>query len=191
MRAKARYSFIKQAAIELSVRETVIKNDLGKVLLKLEALQEENIRKTLEPQTETVTLADDERNQALALLHAPDLLQRILDDFNTAGVAGEETNKLVGYLATVSRKLDKPLAIIIQSTSAGGRVLSLVPPRDGHAHVGERRRHPLYPSDPGPRRPLDHREIYTHVAIDKLKAVHQATHPAQLTRPADKAEHHE
>jgi len=35
-------------------------------------------------------------------------------------VVGEEINKLVGYLAAVSRKLDEPLAIIIQSTSAAG-----------------------------------------------------------------------
>jgi hypothetical protein len=37
------------------------------------------------------------------------------------GVVGEETNKLVGYLAGVSRKLDKPLAVIIQSSSAAGK----------------------------------------------------------------------
>ena len=49
---------------------------------------------------------------------------------------GETTNKLVGYLAAVSRKLDQPLAIIIQSSSAAGKtslmeaVLSLVPPED-------------------------------------------------------------
>jgi DNA primase len=46
---------------------------------------------------------------------------------------GEETNKLVGYLAGVSRKLDKPLAVIIQSTSAAGKsalmdaVLAMMP----------------------------------------------------------------
>ena len=31
------------------------------------------------------------------------LLDRILDDFERCGVVGEETNKLVGYIATVSR----------------------------------------------------------------------------------------
>ena len=42
-------------------------------------------------------------------------------------------NKLVGYLAAVSRKLDEPLAIIIQSTSAAGKsslmdaILAFVP----------------------------------------------------------------
>jgi len=46
---------------------------------------------------------------------------------------GEETNKLVGYLAAVSRKLDNPLAVIIQSTSAAGKsalmnaVLAMIP----------------------------------------------------------------
>jgi hypothetical protein len=63
-------------------------------------------------------------------------LNRILDDFHRCGVVGEETNKLVGYLAAVSRKLDKPLAIMIQSTSAAGKtslmdaVLALMPDED-------------------------------------------------------------
>src|SRR5262249_7555776 len=49
---------------------------------------------------------------------------------------GEATNKLVGYLAAVSRKLDQPLAVIIQSTSAAGKstlmeaILGFVPPED-------------------------------------------------------------
>ncbi|MES9994104.1 MAG: CHC2 zinc finger domain-containing protein [Candidatus Thiodiazotropha sp.] len=131
--AKARAGFIKQAAIELGLKETVIKADLGKVLLKCETLQEEQIRQTLEPKEPESVLSDEAREQALALLKSPDLMQRILDDFHTAGVVGEETNKLVGYLAAVSRKLDKPLAIIIQSTSAAGKsslmdaVLNLMP----------------------------------------------------------------
>ncbi|MES9930447.1 MAG: CHC2 zinc finger domain-containing protein [Candidatus Thiodiazotropha sp. 6PDIVS] len=131
--AKARGHYIKQAAIELGLKDTVIKADIGKVLLKCEALQEAQIRQTLEPKEAEVTLADDAREQALTLLKSPDLMQRILDDFHTAGVVGEETNKLVGYLAAVSRKLDKPLAIIIQSTSAAGKsslmdaVLNLMP----------------------------------------------------------------
>ncbi|MGD9170054.1 MAG: CHC2 zinc finger domain-containing protein [Candidatus Thiodiazotropha sp.] len=131
--AKARAGFIKQAAIELGLKDAIIKADLGKVLLKCEALQEAQIRQTLTPKEAEVTLADEAREQALALLKSPDLMQRILDDFHTAGVVGEETNKLVGYLAAVSRKLDKPLAIIIQSTSAAGKsslmdaVLNLMP----------------------------------------------------------------
>ena len=46
---------------------------------------------------------------------------------------GERTNKFVGYLAAVSRKLDRPLAVVVQSSSAAGKsrlmdaVLAFVP----------------------------------------------------------------
>ncbi|HVH72140.1 MAG TPA: CHC2 zinc finger domain-containing protein [Candidatus Dormibacteraeota bacterium] len=119
--ARQRQLFIKQAAEEICVKEEVVKRDFGKLLLKLEELQDEQIRKTLEPKEQTVTLTDEERNAALELLRDPNLLQRILTDHERCGVVGEETNKLVCYLASVSRKLDEPLAIIIQSSSAAGK----------------------------------------------------------------------
>ena len=131
--AKQRQTFIKIASSELSVEFDVIKKDLGKVLLKLEALQDEQIEKGNEPANKIVELAETEKNEALALLKDKNLLSRILSDFNECGVVGEETNKLVGYLASVSRKLDRPLAVIIQSSSAAGKsslmdaVLNLMP----------------------------------------------------------------
>ena len=131
--AKQRNSFIQQAAIELRVKPDTIKADLGKVLLKLEALQDERIQQTLQPEPEQKELAGIERDEALALLKAPDLLNRILADFDAAGLVGETTNKLVAYLATVSRKLAGPLAIVVQSSSAAGKsslmdaVLAFVP----------------------------------------------------------------
>jgi len=131
--ARHRNTFINQAAGELGLHADVIKKDLGKVLLKLEALQEKQIKQTLEPAEQKPVLDENEQQTALALLKDKNLLQRILEDFHSAGVVGEETNKLVGYLACVSRKLDKPLAVIIQSTSAAGKsslmdaVLNLMP----------------------------------------------------------------
>ena len=60
----------------------------------------------------------------MALLKDPKLLDRILEDFSRCGVVGEETNKLTGYLAAVSRKLERPLAVILQSSSgAAGKSL--------------------------------------------------------------------
>ncbi len=119
--ARQRALFIKQAAEEMNVKEDVVKRDFGKLLLKLEELQDEAVRKTLEPKEQTITLTDEERNAALELLRDPKLLERILADYEHCGVVGEETNKLVCYLAAVSRKLDEPLAIIIQSSSAAGK----------------------------------------------------------------------
>ena len=87
----------------------------------LEELQEENIRKVLHPEKKEVAMSEAEREAALAFLKSPDLLDQILKDFERCGIIGEETNKLVGYLAAVSRKLEEPLAVIIQSSSAAGK----------------------------------------------------------------------
>jgi hypothetical protein len=131
--ARHRRQFVTQAAIELGVEETTIKKDLGRVLLKLESLQDEQISAMLEPKVPTPTMTPEEKESALRLLRDPHLLDRIVDDFD---VVGETTNKLVGYLAAISRKLDQPLAIIIQSSSAAGKtslmeaVLAMVPIED-------------------------------------------------------------
>ncbi|WP_082507248.1 MULTISPECIES: CHC2 zinc finger domain-containing protein [unclassified Duganella] len=132
--ARARASYITQAAMELRVAEDTLKTDLGRVLLKLEALQEQQIQGALKPkEPEAVTMDASEREAALSLLMAPDLLTRIADDFNACGIVGEATNKLVGYLAATSRRLDAPLAIVIQSSSAAGKsslmdaVLAMMP----------------------------------------------------------------
>lgn len=131
--AKARAAFVKQAGIELGEAEDILKHDLGRVLLKLEELQAEHLNAALTKKDDAPTLSDAEQKEALELLTSPDLLHRILVDFDACGVVGEETNKLVGYLAAVSRQLDKPLAVLIQSSSAAGKsslmdaVLALMP----------------------------------------------------------------
>ena len=113
--------------------ENVIKKDVGRVLLKLEELQGAHIAQALKPKDNRPKLTDEETTAALELLKSPHLMQRILEDFDAAGVVGEETNKLVGYLAAVSRKLDKPVAVVIQSSSSAGKsslmdaVLNLMP----------------------------------------------------------------
>ena len=133
---RPRNAFIQQAAVELGVKDDVIKHDLGKVLLKLEALQEQNIQAAQAPKEKSVTLDDEASKAALDLLKSPDLLDRIQNDFTRCGVVGEATNKLVGYLAALSRKLDNPLAVTIQSTSAAGKsslmdaVLAFIPEED-------------------------------------------------------------
>ena len=119
--ARSRGAFLKQAAEELRLKEDVIRIDLGKLLLTLEELQDKQIKKTLEPKENVVALSPEEQKEAMEFLLDPNLLKRVLKDFETCGVIGEETNKLVGYLSAVSRKLEKPLAIIIQSSSSAGK----------------------------------------------------------------------
>ena len=135
--ARVRHGYTVQAALELQVTEDTIKADLGRVLLKLEALQDEAIKEALQPKEPAAYEMDTvEQAAALELLQSPNLLTRILDDFDACGIVGERTNKLVGYLAAVSRKLDHPLAVVIQSSSAAGKsslmeaVLAMMPEED-------------------------------------------------------------
>ena len=119
--ARSRGQYIAQAARELAVREEIVKADLGRLLLKLEALQDARIKEALKVEPAAPALSEAEADEALTLLRAPDLLGRILADFEAAGLVGEATNKLVGYLAATSRLLDAPLAVVVQSSSAAGK----------------------------------------------------------------------
>jgi DNA primase len=131
--ARHRQTYLKQASEELELKEDVLKKDLGKVLLKLEELQERQIQQAFQSKDVKETMTEKERAAAMELLKSPDLLERILIDFKQCGIIGEETNKLTGYLAAVSRKLEEPLAIVIQSSSAAGKsslmeaILSFMP----------------------------------------------------------------
>ena len=133
--ARSRAAFVKAAALELGVAESVIAGDLSALVLALEPVQEAIIRGALTPDaSESLPqLSAEEEAAGFALLRDPDLALRIAADVEAIGVVGEGVNALVGYLAMVSRLLDKPLAILIQSTSAAGKstlmdaLLSLMP----------------------------------------------------------------
>jgi DNA primase len=131
--ARLRAIFAKQAAKELGHKEESIERELATLVLKLEDLQHEWIEKTLKPQEEKIEMTAEEKSAALEFLRDPQLLERILADFERCGVVGEETNKLVSYLAVVSRLLEAPLAVLVQSSSAAGKsalmeaVLAMLP----------------------------------------------------------------
>ena len=117
-----RRRFVERAAEETGLAKDLVKQDLGKLLLALEQAQEERLARAVQsdgPQKPTMT--EQERAEALAFLKAPDLIENIGAAFETCGLVGEEANRLAAYLACTSRKLDKPLAVIIQSTSAAGK----------------------------------------------------------------------
>ena len=131
--ARARGVFARQAGEELGIPEGLLARDLGRVLLACEEYAQEAVRAAQASVEPEVVLSDEERERALGLLKDPGLVERIVADFARVGVVGEQSNCLIGYLAAVSRKLDRPLAVIVQSTSAAGKsalqeaVLAMVP----------------------------------------------------------------
>ncbi|MDE2014783.1 MAG: toprim domain-containing protein [Alphaproteobacteria bacterium] len=135
--AKSRQLYAKAAAAALESEESIVQRDLGRLLLKLEELQDAAIQAAMKPTKPTAAeIAKGDEEAALAFLRDPQLIERLTADFDRTGLVGEPTNALVGYLAAISRKLATPLAIIVQSTSAAGKsalmeaVLRLVPDED-------------------------------------------------------------
>jgi hypothetical protein len=131
--SRHRADFAKQTAHELATKEETIHREVGKLWTCLYELQRDLIQKTLAPAEEKPVMTPEEETAALDLLHDPRLLERVLEDFDKCNVVGEETNKKVSYLAAVSRLLDRPLAVVVQSSSSAGKsslmeaVLDFVP----------------------------------------------------------------
>ena len=132
-----RRRFTDRAASECKLDPETVSRDLGKLLLAVEANQEERLAAQLEPNEPVAPpMSDDEREAALTLLTDPALFDKIGEAFDSAGIVGEDGNKLVAYLGCTSRLLAKPLAIIIQSTSAAGKTtlmeaaLAFFPPEE-------------------------------------------------------------
>ena len=144
--AVARRGFIREAASELYVPESLIKQDLGHVLARLETEQETMLRQTFllgarsAPENDPKPMTEAEHAEAMALLTDPRLTDRISDDLDRCGMVGEEANRLLCYLACTSRLLDRPLSILIQSSSAAGKTtlmdaaLRLMPPEVQHRY---------------------------------------------------------
>ena len=128
--SRSRIWFGKLCADLFGASEGLVKEDIGKILNLVESWQP----KKQEAGNNKPT--GEDKALALKLLKNPEMFTEILSDLETIGVTGEETNKLVGYLASVSRKLDEPLSVLIQSRSAAGKstlqdaILSLVPDED-------------------------------------------------------------
>ena len=87
-------------------------------------------------QSQVQKITEKDKKEALEFLKNPNLLDNITKDIETIGYTGEEMNKLLCYLAAVSRKMPDPLSVMIQSRSAAGKsylqdtILSLIPQED-------------------------------------------------------------
>ncbi|TQE70263.1 CHC2 zinc finger domain-containing protein [Leptospira noguchii] len=116
---KGRTSYISTASNELKEKEETIKREIGRLINVLEdALNAREKERNVKTEVE---LSPEERAQAIQYLEDPKLLTNILMDFERCGLVGERVNSLVGYLASITRRTENPLAIIIQSSSSAGK----------------------------------------------------------------------
>ena len=128
--SRSRTWFAKACAEIFTASDELVKEDIGRLLILVEGWKPKQRTPAKAEATEA------EREEALRFLQNPAIFDEILADLETVGITGEETNKLTGYLAAVSRKLEDPLSVLIQSRSAAGKstlqdaILSLVPEED-------------------------------------------------------------
>ena len=128
--SRSRIWFAKLCADLFEADESLVKEDLAKLLDRVENYQPHKKQEQIAQPTKA------EKQAAMQFLKSKEMFKEILADFETLGVTGEQTNKLVGYLVATSRKLADPLSVMIQSRSAAGKstlqdaVLSLMPDED-------------------------------------------------------------
>ena len=150
---RQRAAFVAAAAEECGCAADVLKSDLGLLILVAEAAEIAQAQAAaaaplaVDPALEMTV---EDKAAALELLNAPDLTGRIVADLTRCGLVGEDINKLVAYLAASSRKLDNPLAVVVQSSTAAGkstlmdRVLALMPPEDVRQYSAISGKSPFY-----------------------------------------------
>lgn len=114
--SRGRILFAKGCAAYLGEKEEVVQHDLSQLIELAEEFEPAESQKAPIP-----TMTQEEQEEALDFLKDPRMMEIILEDFEAVGYMGEEANKLMGYLAAVSRKLEEPVSILIQSRSAAGK----------------------------------------------------------------------
>jgi DNA primase len=125
--SRSRIWFAKLCADLFGASEELIREDTGKVLTHVENYNPRQ-KKTDPPRA-----TQEEIDLAMKFLKNPDMLEELLSDLMIMGVIGELINKVVCYLAATSRKLSKPISVLIQSRSSAGKstlqnaILSLMP----------------------------------------------------------------
>ena len=134
--ARARALFAQSAAKLCGVSEQQVGANLLQMIEKLEAARLEMRKHGDDANKNDVPMTPAERDVTLRYLKDPKLTERIVEDFLKCGLVGERATVLVGYLATVSRKLPKPLGLLIVARSGAGKsalqdaLCQMVPPEE-------------------------------------------------------------
>jgi DNA primase catalytic core len=119
--SRSRRTFISEAARLFRDTADVIEGDVNRLITQLETYVKDRDGKGAQSQVQLITEAD--KSEALKLGRHPDLVGEILRDLERFGLVGELTNKLIGYVAMTSRKMDDPLSLLILSGSGAGKSL--------------------------------------------------------------------
>jgi hypothetical protein len=134
--ARSRGVFLAHAVEAKAGERGEVERDLTELVERIELAVAEQATKPGQSCPIVVEPTAAERAEALAFLRRPDLSDAIVSDMTALGYVGEETNKQIGYLVAISRKLPEPLSMILMSPSGAGKsalagvLEQLTPPED-------------------------------------------------------------
>jgi DNA primase len=96
-------------------------NTIIQLITELESYRLQKIE-SLQPKQESIQeLTAGQRQQAIAELQKPNLLQRTTEMIRQSGIVGEATNSLIAYLAYSTRKQPVPLHVMFLGSSGSGK----------------------------------------------------------------------
>jgi DNA primase len=132
--SRSRKGFIAEAARLFREVSEMIEADMGRMTDAVERFVAQRLENTSGASVTPVLDAD--RLEAMRMARNAGLVDELQRDMGKLGIIGEETNRLLLYLAMTSRKMDDPMAVQILSSSGAGKshlqdaVLSLCPDED-------------------------------------------------------------
>lgn len=131
--SRSRKGFVAEAARLFRELPETIEADMNRLIVAME----KHVVQKLEGASVAVMLVPEgDKLEAWRLGRSAGLVDELQRDFLKLGIIGEETNRLLLYLAMTSRKMEDPLAVHILSSSGAGKshlqdaVLSLCPEED-------------------------------------------------------------
>ena len=131
--ARARRMLCRDLCRSFGLRPEQIEAEIAKLTVACETFSR---RATPAAADAPLVMTPEDRTEAESFGRSADLLDRIVADYETCGLVGEHHNKLLCYLAAVSRKTTEPLSVLILSSSGAGKsalqetTLRLCPPED-------------------------------------------------------------
>jgi DNA primase len=99
----------------------VIERDVSKLVGIAEKKAQDVTAQSVSEQPEMKVLTQEEEQAALGFLKQENLLDQIIEDYESIGYTGESMNKKLAYLVMTSRKMANPLSLIVMSNSAAGK----------------------------------------------------------------------
>jgi len=116
---RSREMFAESCAKYVKAQQSAVMAELSQIIAALEG--ERIAMRDKGSAANVPAMGEEERKEALDVLKSKDLLKRIVSDFDAIGYVGEKVNKLVAYVAAVSRLQSDPLAVLILSRSGAGK----------------------------------------------------------------------